>query len=60
MYLGEQLYTFIVLEDDIKIKRKTEGYKNYEVITEKEIEDRMEDILSDRYDIEGKTIIVHD
>ena len=60
MYLGEQLYTYIVLEDDIKIKRKTEGYKNYEVITEKEIEDRMEDILSDRYDIEGKTIIVHD
>lgn len=32
LYRGEQLYTYIV-EDDTKIRRKTQGYKNYKVIT---------------------------
>ena len=52
LYGGFLLYTYMVIEEDIKIKDKSMEYKNYKVITEKEIKDRMEDILSDRYDIE--------
>lgn len=58
LYREDRLRTYIILEDDIKIKSKSEGYENYKVVTEKEIEDRMEDILKDIYDIEDKTIIV--
>lgn len=39
----------MILEEDIRIKNRTKCFKK--VITEKEMEELIEDILSDRYDI---------
>ncbi|CAG86441.2 DEHA2C15510p [Debaryomyces hansenii CBS767] len=58
LYRGLELNTYIILDEDIKIKDKSMGYKSHKLITEKEIEDRWEDIIADRYDVEDKTIIV--
>lgn len=41
--------TNMILEEDIRIKNRTKYFKK--VITEKEMEELIEDILSDRYDI---------
>lgn len=51
LYRGLDNRAYVILGEDIKIKNKFEGYKNYKVVTRKEIEDRMTDILRDRYDI---------
>lgn len=58
LYSGLRLYTYMILEEDIKITNKASGYKNYKVITENGIEDGLEDILSDGYEIIDKTVVV--
>lgn len=52
------LRTYLILDENIKIKNLLEGYGNYKVATEQEINARVEDILSDRYDSTHKTIAV--
>lgn len=42
---------YMILGEDIKTKDIPEGYKTYKMNTEKEIEDRMEDIMSELYDV---------
>ncbi|CAG86437.2 DEHA2C15422p [Debaryomyces hansenii CBS767] len=51
LHKGFELSISMILGEDIKIKDISEGYKTYKVITEKEIEDRMEDIMSESYDV---------
>jgi hypothetical protein len=58
LYRGFELSTYMILDEYIKLKNINEGYKNYKVITEREIEDRIKDIMSDRYDIIDKIVIV--
>lgn len=36
LYYGVNKRTYLVLDEDIKIKDKYEGYKNYKAITEKD------------------------
>lgn len=52
------LQTYLILDENIKVKHLLDGYKNYKVLTEHEAYERMDDILLDRYDISQKTITV--
>lgn len=58
LYSMGYMNTYMILKEDIRIKNKTKGFKNFKVITEIQIEDLIDDILSDRYEVEDKTIIV--
>lgn len=51
LHKGFDLSMYMILGEDIKTKDIPEGYKTYKMITEKEIEDRMEDIMSELYDV---------
>lgn len=48
LYRGFELNTYMILDEDIKLKNMEEGYKKYKVIAENEIEDRMDYIWSQR------------
>lgn len=47
----DTLKTYIVLDGDVKVKIFGEGYKNWKVVTEDELEARIEDIFVNRFAI---------
>ena len=54
----DTLQTYLILEENIKVKNLLEGYTNHKVLTEQEMYERMDDILLDKYDIAQRTIAV--